>query len=215
MSRFDWLPKKIQQAATLPECFDVRLDLLLSALYEQFLKELLWASFRRNRCTTASVTERRSFVCIGQHQRRISCMRSDLLGRKLIERHPVAESAAFGVRGPGEKTFLGRMSASDSRMTCSREDRYVIAIRGQLFQIRCQLIVVTGFFREEELGQDSHVGLNANHASRNGGGFFSPQRTHGIQKRQRHRNTSAAQKRAAGQGTLTDHESWLHHCFSG
>ena len=54
-------------------------------------------------------------------------MVADLLGGELVERNPVAEAAAFGVRRAGEEALLGRVAAGDARM--ARPEKTVMSLR--------------------------------------------------------------------------------------
>ena len=191
---------KIQQASSLFQRLDVGLDFRGIALDEQFLEKLLRTFLGGNRCAAARVTERRAFIAHRGDERWVTRAVADLFGSELIERNPVSKPTALRMRCARDKTPLGRVRAGDTRMAHARENRHLIAMRFEAFQIRAWRVILARFVREKELRQDAHVRLDANHPARRGLARIGPEgRPHRIQKRQRDGNARSAQEGAAGE----------------
>ena len=73
---------------------------------------------------------------------------ADLLGGELIERDPVAEAAALGVRRAGEEALLGRVPAGDARRLTPEKTVMLLAMRRELFEIRRERVIAARFLRE-------------------------------------------------------------------
>ena len=198
---------EIEEAAALFQGFDVGRDFLGVALHEEFLEQLLRAFLRRNGRAAAGVAEGRAFIAHRQHERRIARVVADLLGGELVERDPVAEAAALGMRGAGEETFLRRVRARDAGMAHAGEDRHLRAVRREAFEIRAGGVVAPRFLGKKELRQDAHVRLDGDHAARDfalrgADGRREKRRHHRVQQRQGDADAGPAEKGAARQGLV-------------
>src|SRR5262245_60828612 len=95
---------------------------------------------------------------------------SDAFGGELIERDRVAEAPTAGMRRGGQKTVVRRVAAVDVGMPDAAEDREVLAVRAQQFQIRRKLIATPLLVgRREKLSwQHSEVVADGEEARRRG-----------------------------------------------
>ena len=123
-----------------------------------------------------------------------------MFGGKLIERDPVTEAPAIGMRGAGEEAFFRRVSARDTGQAHTGKDRHFLTMLRQLLQVGRKRVITPAFLREEKLRHDAHVRFDGDHAPRHGGRLARTQ--HGFEKRQRERDSCTLQQRAARDGAV-------------
>ena len=97
------------------------------------------------------------------------------------------------------------MHPGHTRQADTREDRHLVPMCLQSFEVGTRGVVLAGAFGEEALRENPHVGLNRHHAARHVGRLlFRKRGPHGIQHRECHRHSRPLQKRASRKHALAD-----------
>jgi hypothetical protein len=90
----------------------------------------------------------------------------DALADVLVERDGVAEACAARMRCGGEKAIVRGMSAIHVRMPHAAEDRKIVAVVLQQFEVRRERVVAATVLREEIFRQQTEVIADAKEAAR-------------------------------------------------
>src|SRR2546428_4425688 len=83
-----------------------------------------------------------------------------------VERNGVAESAAARMRRRREETVVRRVPAIHVGMRHAAEDREVVAMLLENFQIRRQWVIAPGLLREELVWQQTEIVADAEEPAR-------------------------------------------------
>src|SRR5207247_7674082 len=109
------------------------------------------------------------------------------------ERYGVAETGAAWMRRGREKAIIRRMPAIDVRMPHAAEDREIVAVLFEKFEVGRERVIAPTLLRKEMFRQQTKIVADAKHPSRlparRGSGSDPPgrggeRRRHGIQQRQ-------------------------------
>ena len=88
----------------------------------------------------------------------------NLIGHQLIEGNRVAKTRPSGMRRGGQKGFVSPVSPIDTGMREPTEHGELLPVLRYLFEVRRQLIVAPGSLRKEELGNETEILVDRDHA---------------------------------------------------